>query len=267
MKPYYEHAGITIFHGDCREILPTLPPVDFTFTSPPYNMRTRIRNGQYTERERSEHFSKKYAHFHDAMPIDEYTSFHGAVIGMVLERSPVAFYNIQIVTGSKEAWFKLIGIYRLNLKDLFVWDKGDGQPAMHDAVVNRATELILAFETPPTAGRAFSNSQFPRGTMSDIWRCGRGGRQNGSGHGATFNQSIPAKAIQGWSKVGDIVLDPFAGLGTTLIAAKQLGRRAIGVELEEEYCEIAAKRLSQECLFAAEPEPSPEPQHATLFAA
>ncbi len=83
--------------------------IDLVVTSPPYNMRTRIRNGKYTTREKSEHFSKKYKHFDDALPIEEFYSFHSEVLNELLRVSKIVCYNFQIVTGSKEAFFKIIG--------------------------------------------------------------------------------------------------------------------------------------------------------------
>jgi len=248
MKPYYEHGGITIYHGDCRDILPSLPKVDLVLTSPPYNMRTRVRNGEYTTREIGEHFSKKYKYFHDAYPIDEYYSIHKQTIEQLLEVSQILFINIQLVTGSKEAWFRLIGNFHKNIKDMVIWDKGYGQPAMHDSVLNRASELILILEQNASAGRAFKKSYFDRGTMPDIWRDGRGGKGQNSGHSAVFPLKVAGRVLDGWSLKDNTILDPFMGSGTTLVAAKDLGRKAIGIEIEEKYCEIAVQRLSQEVL-------------------
>lgn len=246
---YYQDQHITLYHGDCRELLPTIGKVSAIITSPPYNMRTRIRNGEYTERETAAHFSKKYSEFHDAMPIGEYYDFHRSVIQSSLEIAPIAFFNFQIVTGSKEAWFKLIGNFAESIKDVVVWDKGEGQPAMHEAVLNRAHELILILESGKNKGRQFQQCYFDRGTMPDIWRLGRGGSGEVSGHGATFPLELPSKIIQGWTKIGDTVCDPFGGSGTTGRAAKDLGRKCILIEREERYCEIAAKRMAQEVLF------------------
>lgn len=248
MKPYYQDAAVTIYHGDNREVMPTLGNYAAVITSPPYNMRTRIRNGQYTEREKSEHFSKKYAAYHDALPVSEYYDFQKAVLGLSLKAAPLAFVNVQIVTGCKEAWLRLMGEYALNLKDIIIWDKGEGQPAMHKAVINRAHELILCFESVPTAGRAFSRSYFERGTMSDIWRLGRGGNGETEGHTATFPLDLPMKLMAGWTREGEEILDPHGGTGTTARAAKDIGRKCTMIELQEEYCEIAAKRMAQECL-------------------
>ena len=68
-------------------------------------------------------------------------------------------------------------------------------------------------------------------------------------HPAPFPTAIPARLIRMFSFPGDTILDPFAGTGTTLYAAKALGRPAVGVELNERYCEIAAQRLAQDTLF------------------
>ena len=94
----------TLKQGDCLELMKELKDesVDLVFTSPPYNMRTRIRDGEYTTREKSEHFSKKYTYFDDALSIEDYYGFHKEVITLLLKKSKIVIYNIQIVTGSKE---------------------------------------------------------------------------------------------------------------------------------------------------------------------
>ena len=84
---------------DCLEGLKLLSDnsIDLVVTSPPYNMRTRIRNGEYTTREKSEHFSKKYEHFSDDLTIEEYYDFHKSVLTELLRVSKCVLWNYQIV--------------------------------------------------------------------------------------------------------------------------------------------------------------------------
>ena len=237
-----------IICGSCIEVMKEMEngSVDLIITSPPYNMRTRVRNGNYTTREKSEHFSKKYKYFDDALSIDDYYYTHKKALQEMLRVSPIVFWNIQIVTGSKEAIFRIIGNFCKELKDIVVWDKLVAQPAMHDSVLNRGYELILIFEHNPKAGRAFTKSYFLRGEMQDIWKIIKERNHSNHSHGASFPEKIPMNILNGWRKKGDIVLDPFVGLGTTLTTANKLGRNSIGIEISKEYCELAYKRLKKE---------------------
>ena len=83
-----------LWHGDCREILPLLPPVDLIFTSPPYNMNLRIRNGEYCSRQIVDEFSTKYEGYADNLPIDDYEALLRETIAMSLNVSPLVFWNI-----------------------------------------------------------------------------------------------------------------------------------------------------------------------------
>ena len=112
-------------------------------------------------------------------------------------------------------------------------------------IPSQAIDLI--FEKEASAGRAFSKSFFNRGEMTDIWRMKRG--ENIEGHGATFPLHLAQKAITGWSAPDETILDPFMGTGTSLIAARNEGRKAVGIEISEEYCELAVKGLAQMSLF------------------
>ena len=234
----------TVIQGECLEVMKDIPDksIGLIFTSPPYNMRTRIRNGKYTTREKSEHFSKKYKHFNDALSIEDFYNFHSKAIKEMLRISKVVVYNFQIVTGSKEAFFKIIGDFNKDIKDIIVWDKGHGQPAMHGNVLNSCYEMLLILEDDKKAGRVISNSTFKRGEMQNILRIGRG-KKISDIHSAIFPIELAENIITNFSNENDTVLDPFAGSGTTGVACKNLNRNYILIEKKPEYVKICNDRL------------------------
>ena len=264
VTPYYDRDGIQIFCGDALEVMPTIETnsCQLTVTSPPYNLRLRLVKGKYAFRNDTDHFTNKYQSFDDALTIEEYYEFHLKALLDMMRISGLVFWNIQIVTGSKEAVFRIMGDLSRELKDIIVWDKGSGEPAMSKGVINRSTEMILVFESPASPGRMFRRFSFERGTMPDMWRLGRA--NNPAEHAATFPLALPYRAITGWTRPGDVVLDPFMGTGTTLLAARQAGRRAIGIELSEAYCQLAVQRLSQQTLLTV-PDPVVTVDEPSLF--
>lgn len=225
-----------IYNESCVDTLKRLEDnsVDLVITSPPYNMNLRIRNGKYCSRQIVKEFSTKYDGFDDNLPIDEFYDFHLNVIKELLRVSHIVFYNIQIVTGSKRAFFKIIGELNEYLKEIVVWDKGHAQPAMQIGVLNRQTELILVFERDNAISRKFNKCNFERGTLSDIWKIPRG-KKLSKNHGATFPKELVETILLNFSNVGDVVYDPFMGVGTTAIVAKEMNRNFIGSELSPNY--------------------------------
>ena len=234
-----------IYNEDCLETMKRMPDnsIGCVITSPPYNMRLRIRNGEYTQREMGARFSKKYKDFADALPMEEYYKFHLKALKEMLRISPIVFWNIQIVTGSKEAIFKIIGGFAKEITDIIIWDKGFGQPAMHNGVLNRGSELIIIFEKERKDGRTFNKYCFERGTMQDIWRIGRGGKGEEETHTAVFPIELVSNILKGWTKENETIYDPFMGTGTTAMACKLLKRNYIGSEISAEYTKLAEDRI------------------------
>lgn len=235
-----------IYNESCLDTMARMPDgfVDLTFTSPPYNMRTRISKGKYTKREKSAHFSKKYTHFGDDLPIFDFYIFHSSVIRELLRVSKIVCYNFQIVTGSKEAFFKIVGDFNHFIKDMIIWDKGHGQPAMHSNVLNSCYEIILVLEGDGSLGRVIKNSKFERGKMDNILRVGRGKKIHGS-HGAVFPEELASTIITSFSSVGDIIYDSFGGTGTTPKMALVNNRQWVVSEISTDYCEIMENRLNE----------------------
>lgn len=221
-KPYYydEKAGIVIYNSDCRDILPELPKVDLVLTDPPYNCK------------------KDYGTYKDNLSDDEYEHFMATVVGMCM--------------GVATNQFWVAPRYKMRLFLTLI-------PSAHIIVIRRGAIGPYRggwhdqFETALSVGK-------PIRAEKDLWE---GIRLKGEGYffrEETYNHPgytpMPILARAASLLSADSVCDPFMGSGTTLVAAKQLGRRAIGIEIEEKYCEIAVKRLSQDVLdFTAGEEP------------
>jgi len=237
-----------IFNESCLDTMKRIPDgfVDVVITSPPYNMNLRIRNGQYCSRQIVKELSTKYEGFSDNMPIEEFYKFHSEVIRELLRISNLVFYNIQIVTGSKRAFFKIIGDFSESLKEVIIWDKGNGQPAMQEQVINRRSELLLVFENDYPISRQFRSATFKRGTLDDVWLIKRERKKGVSNHGATFPEELIEKILDNFSIENDVVYDPFLGTGTTAIVSKMMNRRFIGSEISKEYFEISTNKLKED---------------------
>ena len=216
LKPYYDDGnGIVIYHGDCREILPHLEPVDLVLTDPPYGVElgSKANNG----RERI-----AYTRLADN---DETINEVVALLSMVIVRTKRMVLTPGVKNMLRYPTPTHIGsFYYPAASGCNPWGFSCWQP-------------IYFYGKDPYGGK---------GSRPDSYSSTEAAEQNG--------HPCP-KPIGQWSWLmartsleGETILDPFMGSGTTLRAAKDLGRKAIGIEIEEKYCEIAAKRLAQEVL-------------------
>ena len=222
LKPYYEHNGIAIIHGDCREILPTMR-ADVLVTDPPYgvNLGTGDTRGD----------------------------------GHGLAKATYASYD-----DTKENWSALVpGVLTVALS---LVTRGVVFAGKHVTEIPPPS-VVGGVYVPSAVGR----NQWGFSTLAPIFFYGSNPRIAKGGISvvlvSTETSEVnghPCPKPYGWMKwlvdiaslLNETIIDPFMGSGTTLRAAKNLGRQAIGIEIEERYCEIAAKRLSQEVFNFAE---------------
>jgi site-specific DNA-methyltransferase (adenine-specific)/modification methylase len=234
-----------LMQGDCLERMKEIESgsVDMIFTSPPYNMNLRIRNGKYCSRQIVKEISTKYENFSDNLTMEEYFEFNKKVINECLRVSDLVFYNVQFLTGNKPALFKLLGEFNEKVKEFIVWDKCNAQPAIGSGVMNSQFEVLIVLQNTKPESRAFKSAQFDRGMLSNVWSMKRGKKADKT-HGATFPVELAEKAISSFTRKGSVILDPFMGVGTTGVACKNLNRNFIGIELDEDYFNIAEKRIN-----------------------
>ena len=236
---------IELLNIDCMEYMKTLPDkaFDLTITSPPYNMNLRVnsRGDGYCSRQIVKEISTKYKNYDDNLPMDEYKDFLVSVMKELVRVSEVTFFNIQVITGNKPAFFSAVGEMSSEIKELIVWDKGAGQPAIQEGVMNSCFELILVLGGNPIT-RSFQNRKFKRGTVDNIFRIGKSSA-TGIDHKASFPIDIPNKILHVFAKDGDRIFDPFLGTGTTAISAHNGGFDFVGCEIDIDYYNAAKERF------------------------
>lgn len=222
MSPYYEASGITIYHGDCVEVLAQIgdEAVDLVVTDPPYNAINRKSSGLRS-------LDKGEA---DSLPVDI---------------AALAPEFVRVSKGGAYVWcsddqfsdwvraFKGIGM----TTRIAAWCKSNPSPMNGDKLWLSGVELCVFARK--------DGAWFSRFCEIPVWK---GATVQRDDHPTPKPLWLMQKRIEASCPPSGIVLDPFMGSGTTLRAAKDLGRKAIGIELNEKYCEVAAQRLSQEVL-------------------
>lgn len=228
MRPYYQDDAVTIYHGDCREMLAWIP-ADVCVTDPPYDAITHrgaksLKNGRFG--------GASDLIDYDPMTADRIAEIFGLMRCRRWCVATMDYRHVSILEGDPPSGLRFVRYG--------VWTKRDYAPQFTGDRPAMGWEAVAIFH----------------GHVEKM-------RWNGGGRSAVWHTKIeknnalvpgqkPLPLIQSFidlfSDYGETVLDPFMGSGTTLRAAKDLGRRAIGIEIEERYCEIAAKRCAQEVL-------------------
>ncbi len=228
MTPYYQDDAVTIYHGDSALILPSLGSASASavVTDPPYVIGA-VSAGN---------MASKSGGWADMMNSAYWFASWYAEVARIL-RNNGSFWTF-LNWRTLPVVMKAASDARLPITSLLVWNKdtlGPGGPQG----LRPSYELVALMAKP----------QFilPDRGVPDVWRFSRSFKENG--HPAEKPVPLVRRIIiECQLMAGSVVVDPFLGSGTTAVAAKALRLRFVGIEAEERYCEIAAKRCAQEVL-------------------
>jgi site-specific DNA-methyltransferase (adenine-specific) len=222
LKPFFRQEGLSIFHGDCRAVLPALEPgsVDLVVTDPPYLVN----------------FTGRWDSKHKAVAGDDDAGWVLPVFGELWrvlkdDRFAVTFYgwpHADVFVGAfKEVGFRLVS-HLVFVKN--VWGLGRFTRGRHEVA------YLLAKGQPAVPKRA----------IGDVieWE-----REQDAVHPNQKPVAALVPLVLTYAEQGQTVLDPFMGSGSALLAARQCGNPAIGIEIEDRYCQLAARRMEQKELF------------------
>jgi DNA modification methylase len=217
MTPYYEEPGITIYHGDCREVLPCVGCVDLLLTDPPYAIQ---KGGNWIAKIRP-----TYRKIETSLSGGcDFTFLIGVSAWMVFCNKD-QLRELLTLAWDHETWA------------LLTWIKTNPTPLTNENYLPDTEYIVHAYQKGCLFGDYHDRGKWFMSGVNDWPRA--------SDHPTEKPLRLIHKLIRLGTTDGSTILDPFMGSGTTLRAAKNLGRQAIGIEIEERYCEIAVNRLRQ----------------------
>jgi DNA modification methylase len=217
VKPYYEEAGIRLFHGDCREILPELGLFDLLLTDPPYTIEAK-GGGIAAKRQYLTDIKGKVDGGFDVSLLDKHPSW--------------------MVFCGKHQLKELLAATGDRVWSLVTWNKPNPTPLCAGNYLPDTEYIVHAYKSGRLFGEYKDKSRF----------IVHPSEQNDFDHPTGKPLAVMAKMIRLGTEEGESIVDPFSGSGSTLVAARNLGRLATGIEIEERHCETAATRLSQSVL-------------------
>ena len=239
MTPYYEDGSVRLFHGDCREILPLLEPVDHVITDPPYEDEAHtLGRRAFSGRSDSKH-PKGIA---EARPLGfaAITPDVREAVGMELAVKTRGWILVFCQVEAAMLWRAALttsrdGVRAAKYIRTQIWRKPDGAPQF------TGDRPGMGYESIVTCWAGDGRSRWNGGGRHGVYEYMT---VKAAEHQTQKPEPLMSDLVTLFTDEGETILDPFAGSGTTLVAAKKLGRKAIGIELSEQYCEVAARRLS-----------------------
>lgn len=242
MSLYYSDSAVTIYHGNCLEIMPLLDQVASVITDPPFEGEAHTL-GRRVQSERDISASHGRRVREEPLPFDAITEATrneaASQIARLATRWILTFCQIE----AAPTWRSAYEACRLKYKRTCIWVKPDGQPQFTGDRPGMGYETLLAMHAD-APGKSRWNGGGRVGVF--IHNKGEGGGKNL--HPTTKPLKLMKEIVSLFTDPEETILDPFMGSGTTLRACKDLGRKAIGIEMNERYCEIAAQKMSQEVL-------------------
>jgi DNA modification methylase len=251
MKPYYEQSGITIYHGDCREVLPQIGRVDHVLTDPPYSeyVHSKSRRGgsdgvpKYGRGATPPASFNRVKEFGFEALTSEVREFIGRWTAQQCKRWVLVFSDVE----SSMLWRETLideAYGSLEYVRTGAWIKIGATPQFTG---DRPATGFEAITICHPKGRKRWNGGGSHAVWSFPIVLNRSGNDPRL-HTTQKPEPLMVELVRLFTDGGDTICDPFMGSGTTLAAAKRIGRLGIGIELEEKYCEIAATRLQQQAL-------------------